>query len=130
MQAKNHIYLVVAVAVFGFTVTVHDGRPFSTDDPEPVDYQHWEFYVASMDSKLGGDWSGTAPHFEINYGVIPDVQLHLITPLAYDVPPAGSAHYGLGDIELGVKYRFIHQTNNLPDMAIFPLLEVPDGGAR
>ena len=74
--------------------------------------------------------SGTAPHFELNYGVVPDVQLHLITPLAYDVPPAGSARYGLGDIELGVKYRFIHQTNNLPDVAIFPLLEVPDGSAK
>jgi hypothetical protein len=103
------------------------GPPFVTDDPEPVDYQHWEFYVASIDSKLGGDWSGTAPHFEINYGAIPDIQLHLIAPLAYDSPPEGANHYGLGDIELGAKYRFIQETNWLPQVGTFPLLEVPSG---
>jgi hypothetical protein len=103
------------------------GPPFVTDDPEPVDYQHWEFYVASQNLKLGGDWSGTGPHFELNYGVVPDVQLHVITPLAYDVPPTGAAHYGLGDLELGVKYRFIHETNDLPQVAIFPLVEAPTG---
>src|ERR1019366_8989957 len=25
------------------------GPPFLTDDPEPVEYQHWEFYLASQD---------------------------------------------------------------------------------
>ena len=24
------------------------GPPYITDDPEPVEYQHWEFYVASL----------------------------------------------------------------------------------
>lgn len=103
------------------------GPPFVTDDPEPVDYQHWEFYVASQDSKLGGDWSGTGPHFELNYGVLPDVQLHLIAPLAYDAPPNGSSHYGYGDTEIGVKYRFLQETNYLPQVGIFPLVEVPTG---
>src|ERR1700728_2184537 len=77
------------------------GPPFVTDDPEPVDYQHWEFYVASQDSKLEGDWSGTAPHIEVNYGAVADLQLHLIAPMAYDSPPEGAGHYGVGDVELG-----------------------------
>ncbi len=105
------------------------GPPFITDDPEPVDYQHWEFYIASQDSKLGGDWSGTAPHFELNYGAVPDLQLHLIAPLAYDSPPEGAGHYGVGDIELGAKYRFIQETNGWPQVGIFPLLEMPAGSA-
>lgn len=107
--------------------TSRGGPPFITDDPEPVDYQHWEFYVASQDAKLDGDWSGTAPHFELNYGVVENVQLHLIAPLAYDVPPAGSKQYGYGDTELGVKFRFIQETNYLPQIGIFPLVEVPTG---
>ena len=110
--------------------TAQGGPPFVTDDPEPVDYQHWEFYVASQDAKLGGDWSGTGPHLELNYGVVPDVQLHLIAPLAYDVPPAGGSHYGYGDTELGVKYRFLQETNYLPQAGIFPLLELPTGSAH
>ncbi len=120
---------IAAVTIFSVAGTACAGPPFVTDDPEPVDYQHWEFYVASMDSKLGGDWSGSAPHFELNYGVVPNTMIHLIVPLAYDVPPDGSSHYGLGDIELGVKFRFIQETNYFPQVAIFPLVELPTGSA-
>jgi hypothetical protein len=105
------------------------GPPFVTDDPQPVDYQHWEFYIASEDAKAGGDWSGTAPHFELNYGAVPDLQLHVIAPLAYDSPPHGPGHYGAGDLELGAKYRFIQETNGWPQVGIFPLLELPSGSA-
>ena len=115
---------ILSVALVGNT---YGGPPFVTDDPEPVDYQHWEFYVASQDTKVPGDWSGTGPHFELNYGVISNVQLHVIAPLAYDAPSVGAAHYGYGDTELGVKFRFIQETNWLPQVGVFPLLEVPTG---
>ena len=114
----------MAVFLALWALEAQAGPPFVTDDPEPVEYQHWEFYIASMHSELGGDWSGTAPHFEVNYGAVPDLQLHLIAPLAYDSPPEGAGHYGLGDIELGAKYRFIQETNGWPQVGIFPLLEV------
>ncbi len=127
MRFCRRLITIAALTWLGLTGTAHAGPPFVTDDPEPVDYRHWEFYVASQDLKLGGDWSGTGPHFELNYGVVPDVQLHVITPLAYDAPPTGAAHYGLGDIELGVKYRFSHETNDLPQVAIFLLVEIPTG---
>jgi hypothetical protein len=123
--------IVLLAAVFGLWARVaYGGPPFVTDDPEPVDYQHWEVYFASEESKIGGDWSGTAPHLEVNYGAVPDLQLHLIAPLVYDSPPAGAGHYGPGDIELGAKYRFIQETNGLPQVGTFPLLEVPAGSAR
>jgi hypothetical protein len=117
------------LATFITAANVHAGPPFVTDDPEPVDYQHWEFYIASVNSDFEDDWSGTAPHFEVNYGVITNVQLHMIVPLAYDVPPEGAAHYGLGDIELGSKIRFFQECKWLPEAAIFPLLELPTGKA-
>jgi hypothetical protein len=105
------------------------GPPFVTDDPEPVKYQHWEFYAASQSTKTADGWSGTAPHFELNYGVISDVQLHLIAPLAYDAPTEGDRHYGYGDTELGVKYRFIQETDWSPQVGVFPLLEIPTGNS-
>ena len=131
MRNARRFSVVASLTVLGLALVgnVYGGPPFVTDDPEPVDYQNWEFYVASMHSDLDGDWSGTAPHFELNYGVVPNVQLHLIAPMAYDSPPAGHAHYGFGDIELGVKFRFIQETNDRPQVGIFPLLEVPAGGA-
>ena len=121
----------VALTILGLAVAgnIHGGPPFVTDDPEPVDYQHWEFYIASQDAKMGGDWSGSAPHFELNYGAFENAQIHLIAPLAYDSPPNGKPHYGYGDTELGVKFRFIQETNWLPQVGIFPLLEAPTGSA-
>lgn len=120
-------FSLLLALLFGGSLAILAGPPFLTDDPEPVDYQHWEFYVASQHTETADDWSGTAPHIELNYGVIPNVQLHLIAPIAYDAPSDGSAHYGYGDTELGVKFRFMQETKNLPQIGIFPLLEIPTG---
>jgi hypothetical protein len=108
-------------------VAARAGPPFVTDDPEPVPYRHWEFYAASQTAQTADDWSGTAPHIELNYGAIPNVQLHLIAPMAYDAPSEGERHYGYGDTELGVKYRFLEETGWFPQAGVFPLLELPTG---
>jgi hypothetical protein len=119
--------VVLAVILLEGLFKALAGPPFLTDDPEPVDYQNWEFYIASQHTETAGGWSGTAPHIELNYGVITNVQLHLIAPLAYNAPSGGGTHYGYGDTELGVKFRFIQETDRLPQVGIFPLLEVPTG---
>ena len=130
MNTARSVTLAVAIGILGLAEIARGGPPFVTDDPVPVDHENWEFYVATQDAKVGGDWSGTAPHFELNYGVVSNVQLHVIAPLAYDSPPDAAAHYGYGDTELGMKFRFLEQTKWLPDAAIFPLLEVPTGNAN
>ncbi|MGH7996415.1 MAG: transporter [Opitutaceae bacterium] len=105
----------------------HAGPPYITDDPEPVDYQHWEVYLASMTQHTPDGFTGTLPHVEINYGVVPDVQLHMIVPDAFDSAAGEPRTHGLGDIELGVKYRFLKETDAHPQIGIFPLVELPTG---
>jgi hypothetical protein len=106
------------------------GPPLVTDDPEPVEFQHWEVYLASLQMKSATGWSGTSPHVEVNYGVVPDVQLHIIMPLAYNAPASGGSHYGYGDTELGVKYRFVSETDSRLQVGVFPPLEVPSGNGH
>jgi hypothetical protein len=130
MKRRRPGLMAGVVLTWGAVWTASGGPPFVTDDPEPVEYQHWEMYVASMHSELGGDWSGTAPQVEINYGAVSNLQLHTIFPLAYDSPPQGPGHYGSGDLELGAKYRFVQETNAWPQIGIFPLLELPTGSAH
>jgi hypothetical protein len=103
------------------------GPPYATDDPEPVEYRHWEVYLASQHFHDKVGWSGTAPHFEVNYGVIQNVQLHLLTPMTYVAPAASKREYGYGDTELGVKLRFIQEGSWTPQVGTFPFLEVPTG---
>ncbi len=108
------------------------GPPFRTDDPEPVEYQHWEVYSFSQAVHVRGDSSGILPGVEVNYGAAPDLQLHLIAPLAFDKPSGENWKFGYGDTELGVKYRFIQEDENgwRPMVGIFPILEVPTGNAQ
>ncbi|MHB8637671.1 MAG: hypothetical protein ACYC96_14485 [Fimbriimonadaceae bacterium] len=103
------------------------GPPYNTDDPEPVDWHHWEVYVASIYSHTPGLVSGTLPHFEVNYGAAPNLQLHIIAPLAFSDPAGGSATYGYGDTELGAKFRFVQEGKRMPMVGIFPLVELPTG---
>lgn len=107
--------------------TAHAGPPYATDDPDPVGYQHYEFYFASIANLNGRDWSGAGPFIDANYGALPDLHLHLLVAANYFAPAAAAAHYGLGDIELGAKFRFIHETESMPQVATYPLVEIPTG---
>lgn len=106
------------------------GPPYVTDDPETVDYRHWELYLASQAAHDKDGWAGTGPHVEVNYGVWPNVQLHLIAPMAFALPPDSTGQYGYGDTEVGVKVRFIQESNWRPMVGIFPLLELPSGNSQ
>ncbi len=103
------------------------GPPYTTDDPEPVEHRHWEVYLASQSFRDANGWTGTAPHIEVNYGVVRNVQLHVITPLAYSIPDNGPSTFGYGDTELGVKLRFVQERKWVPMIGIFPLVEAPTG---
>jgi hypothetical protein len=63
----------------------------------------------------------------VNYGVAPDLQLHLIAPFEYARPSGGRAAYGYGDTEVGAKFRFLHEGRLSPQVGVFPLLEIPTG---
>ena len=104
MRSKVVLAAVLFVAAFG---RAWAGPPFLTDDPEPVPYRHWEFYLfGSMD-----DGPGVAlyqgPAVGVNYGVVPSLQLHLAVPTAWSVPAQGPSAKRLGDAELGLKFRFL-----------------------
>lgn len=105
------------------------GPPFRTDDPIPIGFRHGEFYFFSTGVADATGVNGVGPAFEFNYGALPNVHLHLVMPLAFSKPKDGSLQTGYGDTELGVKYRFVEQTDWVPDIATFPLVEIPTGNA-
>ena len=105
------------------------GPPFKTDDPQPVDFRHWEFYFASVQQFERAETDATLPHLEINYGIVPDVQLHLVAPMGY-VRSTEGARYGYSSTEIGVKFRFLQESENMPQVGIFPMVEVPTRDRR
>ena len=118
------LMLTTILATTGFA-----GPPFLTDDPEPVPFKHWEFYVFSTVDATHKATNGTGPAFEFNVGALPNLQAHLVLPLAFTAPQDEPSAYGLGDMEFGLKYRFIQETDHRPMVGVFPLLEIPTGDA-
>lgn len=114
------------------------GPPFQTDDPEPVDFRHYEFYTFGTVDGTPVETDPVGPAFEFNWGAVPNVQLHIVVPIGAIRPSnnpiylpagAGSSAYGLTDTELGVKYRFVKQTKHRPEIGSFTMLEVPTGNS-
>ncbi|HEY6457030.1 MAG TPA: hypothetical protein VIY90_17280 [Steroidobacteraceae bacterium] len=114
------------------------GPPFQTDDPEPVDLGHYEFYVFAASDGTPLETDPLGPAFEFNWGALPNTQLHAVLNFGAVVPtnnplyaPQGSgpSAYGLLDTELGVKYRFIPQSASVPEVGVFPMIELPTGSA-
>ena len=107
------------------------GPPFLTDDPEPVELHHYEFYTFATLDRLADSgsvaYSAFAPAFEFNAGVAPNLQLHIIAPMAIAASDSGPTTYGVGDVELGAKYRFVQEKGWLPQAGVFPMLELPTG---
>jgi hypothetical protein len=103
------------------------GPPFQTDDPEPVPWHHYEAYVFGTFDRSTGSSFLQLPAFEFNMGAAPNLQLHIVVPGVYLTSPRA---YGIGDVELGAKYRLVQETTKRPQIGIFPMLEVPSGDSR
>jgi hypothetical protein len=122
-KEKNAILILI---IYSLCIQLnYAGPPFFTDDPQPVDFKHWEFYISSLSTFNTAAWSGTSPHVEVNYGLIPNVQVHLLLPMNFNYFPNRSVDFGYGNTEFGVKYCFIHETEHMPQIGIFPILEIP-----
>ncbi len=126
MRIRFPLYWVCMTLFYPAVPNTFAGPPFRTDDPQPVDYRHWEFYIASQQQFEKDATSATLPHFEINYGIMPDVQIHLVAPFDYIRTMSGT-HYGYSDTEFGIKYRFMEETEDVPQIGVFPLVEIPTG---
>jgi hypothetical protein len=105
------------------------GAPFLTGDAEPVEHGRGELSAAGQVTNEGHG-SATAPRLQLDYGALPDMQLHAVVPLAPARERTGVARSGLGDVELGLKYRFVREGGRTPQIATFPLILLPIGKDR
>ena len=100
------------------------GPPYLTDDPVPTDTGHWEIYAFTSGEGRHSSMDGDTG-FDLNYGPIAGVQLTATLPLSYSHAPVDGWRGGAGDLELGVKYRFINDAKNGWSAAIFPRAILP-----
>jgi hypothetical protein len=124
-------FLLLFIIAFAAARIAWAGPPFVTDDPEPVEHRHWEVNYAVTKSWRYGESSAGIPSVDINYGIVPDVQLHLQPRYSYEKSAEG-ARYGIDDTEVGVKYRFMHieQSDSSLMAGIYPIYLAPTGDTK
>lgn len=104
------------------------GPPYVTDDPQPTDFGHYEVYFFASAAHVPGATTG-ASGVDFNYGGFRDIQLTAVVPVAFDTS-GGGRRVGAGNVEVAVKYKFLHQTAAGIDFSVFPRVFVPTGGSR
>ena len=124
---KPYGRFLAAAAVVIAASSARAGPPFFTDDPEPVERHHNEFYLFATYEKTADGVAGVGPAVEYNDGPAEDLQFHVVVPLAFARPEGGGGTAGIGDVEVGVKYRFVHESARAPQVGIFPMIELPTG---
>ncbi|HTU32685.1 MAG TPA: hypothetical protein VMF66_02660, partial [Candidatus Acidoferrum sp.] len=60
---------------FGAPAFWAQGPPYQTDDPVPVDFGHYEFYIFGTADGTPVEMDTTGPAVEFNWGALPRIQL-------------------------------------------------------
>jgi hypothetical protein len=120
---------VLILAVLETTSPASAGPPYVTDDPEPTDYQHFEIYAYTDGTVTRSGRTGETG-IDFNYGGAPDLQLSSTIALSYAEVLPGATVWGVGNIEFGVKYRFMHQDDFGWDVSAYPQVFLPSASAR
>ena len=102
------------------------GPPYVSDDPEPTDEKQFEIYAFASGTRARAGADGVIG-MDFNYGAARDLQLTAVVPLGWNAPRGGPITFGLANVELAAKYRFLHQQDFGVDVAFFPRIILPAG---
>lgn len=126
-------YMILTIQIFIALIAiicnqVVAGPPFVTDDPEPVDYQHWEINYGLNKTWSDGAYAAGLPGIDINYGFTSDLQLHIQPKYTFVHDLSGNAN-GIDNTEVGIKYRFINSdySNSTLMIGTYPMIQLPSG---
>lgn len=130
LRVNSLLLISVVISVVTVSHKAVAGPPFLTDDPQPTDLKHSELIVFATQDRSYNDVTTALPAFEYNYGGFPDTQLHIGMPYLRNSVSGGSTVTGVSDVEVGVKYRFMRETESLPQVSIYPMATLATGNAR
>jgi hypothetical protein len=112
--------LVIAGPVFA-------GPPLETDDPDTPGDGQWEINLAATLEKRARLEELTSL-LDINYGLGERVQLKVKPRVVLVDGPSTGTRSGVGNIQFGVKWRFVDEDSNGVAMSVYPQIDVNPPG--
>src|SRR2546428_9531292 len=121
----RRIWITRAAALCGLaalaaSALAQGGPPMVTDDPETPGDGHWEINIGAIAARTPGRWTIAAPDADINYGWGDHVQLKVDVPWVTGKDSGQPSRSGVGDADLGLKWRFIDQEQAGFSMSTYP----------
>ena len=118
---QQHRLLVAALLAFQTTLLFSQGGPpLITDDPGTPGDGVWEINLAFAVERFPDEKLYEAPLLDINYGVGERIQLKFQVPWVFLDSDEGGSKNGLGNSQVGVKWRFFDQETEFIDMSVYP----------
>ena len=118
--------ILAGTACFFAIHSTQAGPPFVTDDPEPPLPGGWEINIPFILERTPGSTQMDVPRFDLNYG-LPNIQLKLEFPIEIEHEDNSGTVAGLGDMLLGVKWRFYNNEKSQLQIGTYPQILVPTG---
>lgn len=109
--------------------TQQQQRSASAPPVTPTAPQQWAISLGGLYTHRDVETAGWLPNAEVDYSPTDRLQLHAMVPYAYDRLSGGTTQFGIGDVETGVRYRFVDDDPDgwRPAVATYPLLDFPTG---
>jgi hypothetical protein len=111
------------------STTTQRQRSQPTPEPSAPEPQRFSVAVGGLYTHREGETAGWAPNVEVDYAATDRLLLHFMAPYAFDRLSGGPTHFGIGDVEVGARYRFIDEDPSgwRPAVAVYPLVNFPTG---
>ena len=94
-----------------------------TDDPGVVDLHKWEINT-SINVTISDRTEIAFPHLDFNYGIAQNLQLKVEAPYNFTFQKKEKTTSTLGDMSLGLKFRFLGEDKHFISLATYPQLTI------
>jgi hypothetical protein len=125
-EARYAAALAVTMLLLLAPSSVHaqGGPPYYTNDPGTPGNRNWEINLGYMPFLNNGSSTSHVPDVDINYGLGDRIQLTFESAWLRVKNVGDAAKYGLGQDQLGVKWRFYDNDKTGLGISIFPQVTI------
>jgi hypothetical protein len=124
-MSLRKVFLIALCTFMCLHGVAYAGPPYETDDPDPTDYRNYEIYLFGDYHRILENIESSPATLEFNYGCLPNTQC------SFDIPTVQSSQTtGLGDIDIGLKYRFVPETAGRPQISFYPSVTIATGNVE
>ncbi len=119
--------LMVAMILLMPAEHLRAGPPLRTDDSKTPGRRGWEINLSHNIERTTRQFLMESPLVDINYGFLENDQFKVEFPVLYLDPDDEKSHWGIGDLLVGYKYRFLDEDEIGFMASVYPQILAPIG---